>query len=70
LNQPRYKGFTHLGGLELDELQTTAVHLNDLLAGLLLLELVGIGTRDDGSRMGFLRIAMSALCSLSPPRVE
>ena len=47
--------------LELGELQATAVHLNDLLAGLLLLSLVGVWASSDGSRVGFLSVIISCI---------
>lgn len=52
-DQLRLERFTYVG-LEINELQTTAVHLENLLASLLFLELVGLGTGNDGSRVGFL----------------
>lgn len=41
-------------GLELSKLQTTAVHFENLLSGLLFLKLVVVGARDDRSRVSFL----------------
>lgn len=40
--------------LELGELQTTAVKFDDLLAGLLLISLIGMWTSGDRGRVGFL----------------
>lgn len=46
-------GFTHIG-LELNELEATAVHFNDLLGILLFLSLVGLRSANDGGSVGFL----------------
>jgi hypothetical protein len=47
------KGGTYVG-LELGELETAAVHFNDLLALLLLLGFVDVRAGDDVGRVGFL----------------
>jgi hypothetical protein len=45
--------------LELGELQTTAVNLDDLLGLLLLLSVVDVRASSDGSRVGFLDVGIS-----------
>lgn len=46
-------GFTHIG-FELNELEATAVHFNDLLGVLLFLSLIGLRPANDGGSVGFL----------------
>ena len=47
-------GFTHVG-LELNELEATAVDFEDLLGLWLFLNFIGLRSANDGGSVGFLR---------------
>lgn len=49
---------THIS-LEVDELKSAAVQLDDLLASFLLISFVDIGARDNGSSVGFLVVLLT-----------
>lgn len=59
--------FTHVG-LELNELEATAVHFNDLLGVLLFLSLVGLRSASDGGSVGFLCVVSCVIIIGKSPR--